>query len=70
MDIYLRSLKQSAHLRSEKGRRHNALGPMDDIAFFAAYSASDADNAALLEEHRENVTLLLERARDLWGPGA
>ncbi len=30
--------------------------------------ASDADNAALLEEHRENVTLLLERARELWGP--
>ena len=32
--------------------------------------AADADSAALLEEHRENVMLLLERARDLWGPEA
>ena len=30
--------------------------------------AADADSAALLEEHRENVMLLLERARDLGGP--
>ena len=31
-------------------------------------TAEDAANAQLLEEHRENVTRLLDRARTIWGP--
>ena len=31
-------------------------------------AAEDAANAQLLEEHRENVTRLLDRARTIWGP--
>ena len=30
-------------------------------------TAEDAANAQLLEEHRENVTRLLDRARTIWG---